>query len=138
MIAHHLPLVESSDEEPADTEGGASHMLYILFWHVQKAFKYIYSRWVLKIVSFPPIIYEETIYTVSINLWASLVALAVKNPSANAGDIRDAGSIAGLGRSPGGGHGNPLQYSCLENPMDRRASKDTVHGVTKSWTTEVT
>ena len=62
----------------------------------------------------------------------------VKNPSANAGDIRDAGSIAGLGRSPGGGHGNPLQYSCLENPMDRRASKDTVHGVTKSWTIEVT
>ena len=42
-----------------------------------------------------------------------------KEPSANAGDIRDAGQIPGLGRSPGGGHGNPLQYSCLENPMDR-------------------
>ena len=45
----------------------------------------------------------------------------VKNPPANAGDIRDEGSIPGLGRSPGGGHGNPLQYSCLENPMDRGA-----------------
>ena len=44
-----------------------------------------------------------------------------KNLLANAGDIRDAGSILGLGRSPGGGHGNPLEYSCLENPMDRGA-----------------
>ena len=44
-----------------------------------------------------------------------------KNPLASAGDVRDVGSIPGLGRSPGGGHGNPLQYSCLENPMDRGA-----------------
>ena len=48
-----------------------------------------------------------------------LVVLVVKNPPANAGDIRDAGLISGSGRSPGGGHGNPLKYSCLENPMDR-------------------
>ena len=47
------------------------------------------------------------------------MALVVKNPPVNAGDIRDAGSIPGLGRSPGRAHGNPLQYSCLENPMDR-------------------
>ena len=47
----------------------------------------------------------------------------VKNPPANSGDIRDVGSIPGLGRSPGGGYGNPLQYSCLENPMDRGAWK---------------
>ena len=47
--------------------------------------------------------------------------LVIKNPPANAGDIRDTGSIPGLGRSPEGGHGNPLQYSCLENPMDRGA-----------------
>ena len=46
----------------------------------------------------------------------------------------DPGSIPGLGRSPGGGNGNPLQYSCLENPMDRGACRATVHGVTKSWT----
>ena len=51
----------------------------------------------------------------------SQVALMVKNPPINAGDIRDAGSIPGLGRSPGGGHGNPLQHSCLENLMDRGA-----------------
>ena len=52
----------------------------------------------------------------------------------NAGDVRDVGSISGLGKSPGGGHGNPLEYSCLENPMDRRAWWTTVHGVPKSWT----
>ena len=51
---------------------------------------------------------------------ASQVALLVKNPLANTGDIRDLGSIPGLGRSPRGGHGNPLQYSSLENPMDTR------------------
>ena len=51
----------------------------------------------------------------------------VKNLLANAGDIRDMGSIPGLGRSPGEGHGNPLQYSCLENPMDRGAWWITVH-----------
>ena len=49
------------------------------------------------------------------------VTLVVKNPSAKAGDVGDAGSIPRSGRSPGGGHGNPLQYSCLENPMDRGA-----------------
>ena len=47
------------------------------------------------------------------------MVLEVKKPPANAGDIRDLGSIPGLGRSSGGEHGNPLQYSCLENPMDR-------------------
>ena len=54
-------------------------------------------------------------------MWASQVVLVVKNPPANAGDIIDAGSIPGLEISPGGGHGNPLQYSCLENSMDRGA-----------------
>ena len=48
--------------------------------------------------------------------------------------VGDPSSIPGLGRSPGGGHGNPLQYSCLENPLDRGAEWATVHGVTKSWT----
>ena len=65
---------------------------------------------------------------------ASQVVLVVKNLPANAGDIRDMSSIPGLGRSPGEGHGNPLQYSCLENPMDRGAWGTTVHGVTKSQT----
>ena len=54
--------------------------------------------------------------------------LVVKNLPANAGDIRDSGSIPGSGRFPGEGHGNPLQYSCLENPMDRGAWWATVHG----------
>ena len=67
-------------------------------------------------------------------LWASQVVLVVKNLPANAGDIKDAGSIPRLGRSPGGGNGNPLQYSCLENPMDRGAWRATVYRVTKSWT----
>ena len=56
-----------------------------------------------------------------IYMWASQVVLVVKNPPANAGDIIDAGSIPGLEISPGGGHGNTLQYSCLENSMDRGA-----------------
>ena len=60
------------------------------------------------------------------------MALVVKNPPVNAGDIRDAGSLPGLGSSPGEGNGNPLQYSCLENPMDRGAWRAIVHRVTKS------
>lgn len=62
------------------------------------------------------------------------VVLVVQNLPANAGDIRDMGLIPRLGRSPGGGHGNPLQYSCLENPTDRGAWWTTVRGVTKSQT----
>ena len=62
------------------------------------------------------------------------MALVVKNPPANAGDVRDTGSIPGLGRSSRRGHGNPLQYSCLENPMDIRAWQATVHRVAKSLT----
>ena len=57
-----------------------------------------------------------------------------KNPPANAGDSGDTGSIPGLVRSPGGGHGDLLQYSCLENPMDRGVWRATVHRVAKSWT----
>ena len=63
---------------------------------------------------------------------ASQVALVVKNPPANAGDIRDVGSIPGSRRSPGGGNGNTLQYSCLKNPTDRGAWQATVHGVPES------
>ena len=55
----------------------------------------------------------------------------VKNLPPNAGDVRDITSSPGLGRSPGGGHGNPLQYSCLENPMDRGVWRAIVHGVAK-------
>ena len=65
---------------------------------------------------------------------ASQVALAVENLPANAGDIRDMGSIPGLGSSPGEGRGNPLQYSCMENPMDRGTWLAIVHGAAKSQT----
>ena len=67
-------------------------------------------------------------------IWGSpQVALVVKNPPANAGYVRDAGSIPGLGRFLGKGNGNLLQYSCLENPTDRGAWQAIVHRVTKSW-----
>ena len=62
----------------------------------------------------------------------------VKNPPDNAGDVRDAGSIPGSGRPPEEGHGNPLQCSCLENPMDRAAWQATVQRAAESDTTEVT
>ena len=59
------------------------------------------------------------------------MVLLVKNPTANAGDMRDAGLIPESGRSPGRGHSNPFQYSCLGNPMDRGAWRAIGHGVTK-------
>ena len=81
------------------------------------------------------ILHHLKLFSHSLSLWlASLVELVVKNLPANAGDVRDVGLIPGSGRSPGGSSGNPLQYSFLENPMDRRASWVTVHWVTKSWT----
>ena len=58
----------------------------------------------------------------------------VNNPPANAGDVRDAGSIPGSGRSPREGNGNPIQYSCLENPLDRGVWRAVVYRVAKSWT----
>ena len=71
---------------------------------------------------------------ISHSIWASQVVLVVKNPPVSAGDVRDTGSNLGLGRSPGGGHGNPLQYSWMENPTDKRTWQAKVHGVTKIWT----
>ena len=66
------------------------------------------------------------------------MALVVKNPFASSGDVRDVSSSPGLGRFPGEGHGNPLQYSRLENPMDRGAWRATVHRVAESDTTRAT
>ena len=68
----------------------------------------------------------------------SQVALVVKNSPADAGEVRDVGSIPGLGRSPGGRHGNSLQYSCLENPMDRGVWWTAFHSRKESDITEVT
>ena len=69
-----------------------------------------------------------------VNNRASHVALVVKNPPANVGDAREKGSIIGLGRSLEGEHGNPPQYPCMENPMDRRSWWSMVQRVAKSWT----
>ena len=68
------------------------------------------------------------------SLWASQMALVVKNPRASAGDTRAEGLIPGSRRSPGEGNSNPLQYSCLENSVDRGCWWAVVHGVAKSWT----
>ena len=73
-----------------------------------------------------------TYYLISASFRVSQVALVVKNPPANAGDIRDEGSIPGSGRFPGGGHGNPLQYSSLEHPTDGEAWRARLHRVAKS------
>ena len=71
---------------------------------------------------------------IALCFWAFQLGLVVKNLPANAGGIRDMASIPGSGRSPGGGHGHPLQYSCLENPMDRGVWQAAVHRVEKDWT----
>ena len=76
--------------------------------------------------------WECTVFGIEGKAEDGRVALVVKNLPANAEDIKDLGSIPGSRRSPGGGHGNPLQYSCLENPMDRRAWQATVHRVAKT------
>ena len=91
----------------------------------KKPFRWSHTNNVAKIQMFIP--NSET-------LQSSQVAQVVKNLPANAGNIRDVGSIPGLGRSPGEGYGNPLQYSFLENPMDRRNWWAIVHRTTKSWT----
>ena len=95
-------------------------------WYVIGIIQYgTFTDWLLQVIciKFP-----------FIPFWASQVAPVVKNTLVNAGDIRDVGLIPGLGRSLGGGHGNPLHYSCLENPMDRRAGQATVHRVAWSQT----
>ena len=81
-------------------------------------------------------IYLYILYVINNIIWTFWVVLVVKNLPANAEDIRDVGLIPGLGRSPGGEHENPLQYSCLENPMDRGAWWAMVHRVSQSDMTE--
>ena len=78
------------------------------------------------------IIWEKTLYKKREGCLQ--VVLVLRNPPANAGEIRDAGSIPGLERSSRGGHGHPLQYFCLENPMDRGAWRALVYRVAKSQT----
>ena len=91
----------------------------VLWWLLWVQFPELYSRFSL-------VIYR--IHSVS-SAWDFPSGWVVKNPPASAGDARDAGFISGLGRSPGEGNGNPLQYSCLENSMDRGTWWATVHGI---------
>ena len=90
-------------------------------------------RWVTQYLKWK-IILDETKSRLEPTDEASQAVLVVKNPPASAGDTRYLDLIPGSGRPPGGGHGDPLKYSCLENPMDRGALRATVHGVAKSWT----
>ena len=90
----------------------------------------------LKVLSF-----HQHMCVINMNNWGVLLTYGgfpggsvVKNPSANAGDVWDVGLMPGSGRSPREGNGNPLQYSLLENPMDRGAWQATVHGIAKGWT----
>ena len=75
---------------------------------------------------------EKNEYSIIYVLYVILYILYISGKE-SACNARDTGSIPGLGTPPGGGHSNPLQYSCLENPMDRKASWATVHGITKCW-----
>ena len=79
-------------------------------------------------------LFEKIYHGTYSNHWASCMVLVVKNPPTNAGDARDMGSVPGSGRSPGGGNGNPQQYSRLKNPMDRGAWLGTILRVGKSQT----
>ena len=91
--------------------------------------------WTGSLVSYSPRGGKELDTTEQLHLeWASQMTLVVKNLPASVGVVRDVGSVSGLGRSPGGGHSNPLQHSCLESPMDRGAWWAASHSVSKSWT----
>ena len=101
----------------------------ILQYSVQKSFVSL-ARFIPKYF----VLFDAIIYKIVFLFPFLRVALVVKNSPANAGDIKDTGSIPGWGRSPAGGHGNTLQYSCLENFMDRGAWWTIVHWVAKSQT----
>ena len=91
--------------------------------------------WTEDLVGYSPRGCKELDTTEQLHLeWASQMTLVVKNLPASVGVVRDVGSVSGLGRSPGGGHSNPLQHSCLESPMDRGAWWAAVHRVAKSRT----
>ena len=94
--------------------------------------QYLFIEYLLKTSSLSHV--HFTVLLPSTTLRAFQVALVVKNQPANAGDVRDVGLTPGLGRSPGRGHGNPFQYSCLENPMGRGAWQAVVHRVAQSQT----
>ena len=86
------------------------------------------------VVKNPSVLFENYLHYQFLRIKRFLIKKKKKNPPSNAGDSRNVGSIPGSGRSPGIGNGNPLQYSCLENFMDRGAWQATVPGAAESWT----
>ena len=121
------------------TQGSNPHLLHLLHWQAgslpSAPPRKLLFVWVIPQFTNSEIVLWKVIYRLFICiLWVSQVVLVVKNPPASAGDVREAGSIPGLGRSPGGGNANPLQYSCLRNPMDRGAWWATFCRVTKNQT----
>ena len=104
----------------------------IVFWFKKTYFEYYFYYTLLHNIF--AMCYYHSFLNFFCAFGASQVTLVVKNPPANAGDTGDANSISGPGRLYGGEHGNTLQYSCLENPMDRWAWWVIVHRVAKSWT----
>ena len=125
----HLPLSPSSRGSL-----GPLHFLLSAWCHLQIWGGWCFSQqsWWQLVITRPSILHDV------LHIGASQVALVVRSSPANAGDVRDSGSIAGSGRSPGRGHGNPLQYSCLGISMERGAWGAIVHGVAESDTSEVT
>ena len=96
--------------------------------------RWILSHWAIRGFPWCSLCFRKAIYTIwALYSRAATVAQLGKSPPANAGEARNKGSIPGSGRSSGEGNSNPLQYSCLENPMNRGAWRDTVQGFTKSW-----
>ena len=84
-------------------------------------------------IQFPAELYQDLFFFFFFLSW-DIDSVGDSDGKESACNVRDLGSVPGLGRSPGGGHGSPLQYSCLENPMDRGTWQAAVHGVAKSWT----
>ena len=119
------------------TQGSNPRLLDLLHWQVDSLPLSHLGSPIIKVDNFNKNYIEILGYTVFLVIRKprdSQVALVVKNPPANARDVRDIGSIPGLGRCPGEGHGNPFQYSCLENLHGQRSLMGPIHGVAKSWT----
>ena len=107
------------------------HLSRFHFWISADSIKSNSGIWALYTTRPPPKLTPLHFFSSTAGQWASHLVLEVKNPPANAGNVRDVGSVPGSGRSPGGGHSNPILYSFLENPMDRGAWWATVRKTTQ-------